>query len=215
MPVITTFGIQLDPYIKPFTLDFPNQRPIVLLGKPGAGMHTLAKVLSYCTDFRATSPAQYPGMQAPMCFTQGVDASQEDPPHTLYQALTGKTGFELEPPAKGEKQLWLLLHKLFSRGPLRLTQEDFLHLPQSWIAGVFELLRNRQIFLDNPPTDVLNTLTWTDEEDVRTSFILCSKHSEQNTYRNPTPEEAGAFYRAYDVGFQHVSGILQSKGWRT
>lgn len=87
-----------------------------------------------------------------------------------------------------------------------------------WIAACLDQIGDRQAILASQNPLLLDFLTFDDAEQVRRSFVLCNLEDEENggrhwNWQNMTSDRAEEFFRAYEVGLQHVSEILRVGGW--
>jgi energy-coupling factor transporter ATP-binding protein EcfA2 len=86
-------------------------------------------------------------------------------------------------------------------------------LHHEWIRLVLEGMEGRQAFLATQNPLLLDHLEFEGAEEVRQRIAHCRSlmrdGREVLEWRNPTSEEAGRFFEAYQQGIQHVSQILQ------
>jgi energy-coupling factor transporter ATP-binding protein EcfA2 len=86
-------------------------------------------------------------------------------------------------------------------------------LHHEWIRLVLEGMEGRQAFLATQNPLLLDHLEFESAEEVTQRIVHCRAllrdEREVLEWRNPTPEEAGRFFEAYQQGIQHVSQILQ------
>lgn len=87
-----------------------------------------------------------------------------------------------------------------------------------WIAACLDQIGDRQAILASQNPLLLDFLTFDDAEQVRRSFVLCNLEDKEGggrqwNWQNMTSDRAEEFFRAYEVGLQHVSEILRVGGW--
>ncbi len=85
------------------------------------------------------------------------------------------------------------------------------------IGQCIDLIGERQAFLATQNPLLLDNLPgFTSAEQVQSTFILCTTERENDrermVWRNMTAEEAGNFFRDYQVGISHTNDILRSWG---
>lgn len=86
-----------------------------------------------------------------------------------------------------------------------------------WIADSIDDIGDRQAFIASQNPLLLDFLTFDSAEEVRDAFVFCSAEPRPDgkrgwTWKNMSEDEAGSFFRAHQVGIQHVSDILRTKG---
>lgn len=90
-------------------------------------------------------------------------------------------------------------------------------LHHDWIKACLDEIGGRQAFLTSQNPLLLDYLDFESAEDVQSGFVLCErlpgKQGSELVWRNPTAEEAGDFFSAYETGIQRVSDILINKGF--
>ena len=74
----------------------------------------------------------------------------------------------------------------------------------------------RQAFLTSQNPLLLDYLPITSADEVRRSFVLCRSEPREGRpgwiWENMSEGDAQELYNAYEVGVEHVSEILQSRG---
>jgi hypothetical protein len=89
-------------------------------------------------------------------------------------------------------------------------------LHHAWIDAAIAALGERQSFLTSQNPLLLDYLPITSPEQVRESFIFCRSERRERwprwIWENMSAEDAVELLAAYDVGIEHVSEILQSRG---
>lgn len=89
-------------------------------------------------------------------------------------------------------------------------------LHHAWIEACLDAMGERQMFLTSQNPLLLDYLGFESAEEVRSSFILCRLEQQAGRevmrWFNMTQEEAEGFFSAYQVGIQHVSEILRTRG---
>jgi len=89
-------------------------------------------------------------------------------------------------------------------------------LHHAWITAAIDAIGSRQAFLTSQNPILLDYLAITSLEQVRSSFIFC--HNEHHdgrprwSWENMSDADAEELFRAYEIGIEHVSEILQSRG---
>ncbi|MEQ1507909.1 MAG: AAA family ATPase [Myxococcota bacterium] len=90
-------------------------------------------------------------------------------------------------------------------------------LHHQWIEACIAEIGDRQAFLATQNPLLLDFLTFDTVDDVRTTFVLCATTPRPDgrrgwSWRNLSADEASSFFRAHQVGIQHVNEILRTKG---
>jgi hypothetical protein len=118
--------------------------------------------------------------------------------------------------SRGQKRLLSFLYFLEANRDIVVADElvnDFHH---AWIENCIGLISHRQAILTSQNPLLFDHVIYESQEQVKTSFILCSTGSqdgrEELVWRNPTDDEAESFFAAYRAGVQYVGEILRSKG---
>jgi energy-coupling factor transporter ATP-binding protein EcfA2 len=116
----------------------------------------------------------------------------------------------------GQKRLLSFYYYLESNPHFVVADELVNGMHHEWIEACLEDLGDRQAFLTSQNPLLLDYLTFKSAEEVRSSFILCRGEKSDGRVRlyweNMRPEEAEEFFKAYQVGIQHVSSILRTGG---
>lgn len=71
---------------------------------------------------------------------------------------------------------------------------------------------DRQVFIYGQNPIVFDMLEFDSAEQVRKTFLMCSREAQNFVIKNMTKREADSFFQAYEVGIQHVSSILRANG---
>jgi energy-coupling factor transporter ATP-binding protein EcfA2 len=117
----------------------------------------------------------------------------------------------------GQKRLLAFLYYLHANeGPV-VADEVVNGLHHEWIKNLVERMAARQAFLSTQNPLLLDYLTFESPEDVRRTFVFCETEKdtsgiEQMTWRHLSEDDARAFFDAYEVGIQHVSELLRTRG---
>lgn len=116
----------------------------------------------------------------------------------------------------GQQRLFSFLYYAAMHPHIVIADELTNGMHHSMIERCLEVVKGRQAFFATQNPLLLDNLEFTDVEEVRRTFILCSNvemdGEEQMVWRNMTAEEAENFYRDYKVGISHVNDILRSWG---
>jgi hypothetical protein len=116
----------------------------------------------------------------------------------------------------GQKRL-LSFHYYLACNPNRVVADELVNgMHHEWIEACLEDLGERQSFLTSQNPLLLDYLGFDSAEEVRSSFVLCRSEAQgerdQLRWENMTAEDAEGFFSAYQVGIQHVSEILRTRG---
>jgi len=117
----------------------------------------------------------------------------------------------------GQKRLLAFLYYLHANeGPV-VADEVVNGLHHEWIKNLVERMATRQAFLSTQNPLLLDYLNFESPEDVRRTFVFCETEKdtsgiEQMTWRHLSEDDARAFFDAYEVGIQHVSELLRTRG---
>ncbi|WP_437720230.1 AAA family ATPase [Sorangium sp. So ce861] len=116
----------------------------------------------------------------------------------------------------GQKRLLAFLYYLDANPSFVIADELVNGLHHAWIEECMTAIGDRQAFLTSQNPLLLDYLTFESAEQVKESFILCRNQAdgdrERMIWRNMTDDEADMFYRAYQVGIEHVGEILRTRG---
>ncbi|WP_224244073.1 AAA family ATPase [Hyalangium gracile] len=116
----------------------------------------------------------------------------------------------------GQKRLLSFYYYLACNPTCVVADELVNGMHHEWIEACLNDLGERQSFLTSQNPLLLDYLGFESADEVRSSFVLC--RSEQQGEReilrweNMTAEDAEGFFSAYQVGIQHVSEILRTRG---
>jgi hypothetical protein len=116
----------------------------------------------------------------------------------------------------GQKRL-LSFYYYLACSPACVVADELVNgMHHEWIEACLEDLGARQSFLTSQNPLLLDYLGFESAEEVRSSFVLCRSEQqgdrEQLHWENMTAEDAEGFFSAYQVGIQHVSEILRTRG---
>jgi energy-coupling factor transporter ATP-binding protein EcfA2 len=116
----------------------------------------------------------------------------------------------------GQKRLLGFYLYLASNPACAVTDELVNGMHHEWIDACLADLGERQSFLTSQNPLLLDYLGFESAEEVRSSFVLCRTElhdgREQMVWENMTAEDAEGFFKAYQVGIQHVSELLRTRG---
>ncbi|WP_438013724.1 AAA family ATPase [Sorangium sp. So ce315] len=116
----------------------------------------------------------------------------------------------------GQKRLLAFLYYLDANPSFVIADELVNGLHHAWIEECMNAIGDRQAFLTSQNPLLLDYLSFESAEQVKESFILCRNQvdgdRERMIWRNMTDDEADMFYRAYQVGIEHVGEILRTRG---
>jgi energy-coupling factor transporter ATP-binding protein EcfA2 len=116
----------------------------------------------------------------------------------------------------GQKRLFSFYYYLACSRDCIVADELVNGMHHEWIDACLEDLGDRQAFLTSQNPLLLDYLGFKSAEEVRSSFVLCrselSGTREQLHWENMTQEDAEGFLSAYQVGVQHVSELLRTRG---
>ncbi len=152
-----------------------------------------------------------------------VERLSPDPSHPIVRLSNlrfffKRTGEEISHDllSYGQKRLLSFFAHADASQDVIIADELVNGLHHEWISACLEEIGDRQAFLTSQNPLLLDFLRFESAEEVRRTFILCERASgeagAQLIWRNPTEEEAGSFFSAYQTGIQRVSDILLTKG---
>ncbi|MCP3135914.1 AAA family ATPase [Pyxidicoccus xibeiensis] len=116
----------------------------------------------------------------------------------------------------GQKRL-LAFYYYLACNPATVVADELVNgMHHEWIEACMEELGGRQSFLTSQNPLLLDYLGFESADEVLSSFVLCRAEPQgerdQLRWENMTPEDAQGFFAAYQVGIQHVSEILRTRG---
>lgn len=116
----------------------------------------------------------------------------------------------------GQKRLLTFFYYLECNRDMVIADELVNGLHHRWITASIEAIGQRQAFLTSQNPLLLDYIPITSADEVRRSFVLCRGEPRAGRpgwiWENMSEEDAGELYSAYEVGVEHVSEILQSRG---
>jgi energy-coupling factor transporter ATP-binding protein EcfA2 len=116
----------------------------------------------------------------------------------------------------GQKRLLTFFYYLACNPAIVIADELVNGLHHRWITASIEALGERQAFLTSQNPLLLDYLPITSTEQVKKSFVLCRGEPQEGKpgwlWANMTEDDAKELFSAYEVGVEHVSEILQSRG---
>ena len=116
----------------------------------------------------------------------------------------------------GQKRLLTFFYYLACNPAVVIADELVNGLHHRWITASIEALGQRQAFLTSQNPLLLDYIPITSADEVRRSFVLCRGEPREGRpgwiWENMSEEDARELYSAYEVGVEHVSEILQSRG---
>lgn len=116
----------------------------------------------------------------------------------------------------GQKRLLTFYYYLACNSDIVIADELVNGLHHRWITASIEAIGQRQAFLTSQNPLLLDYIPITSAEEVRRSFVLCRGEPREGRpgwiWENMSEEDARELYSAYEVGVEHVSEILQSRG---
>lgn len=141
----------------------------------------------------------------------GGTASSFGRPVFRFTTRRGTT-FTHEHLSYGEKRLLAFLYHAAANPSVLVADELVNGLHHEWIQTCLDAIQG-QAFLTSQSPLLLDYLPFSTAEEVQRRFVLCER-DEQGTWRwhNMKQGDAEAFFRAYKVGIQHVSEILETSG---
>jgi len=116
----------------------------------------------------------------------------------------------------GQKRLLTFFYYLASNPDFVIADELVNGLHHRWIAASVEAIGQRQAFLTSQNPLLFDYLPLASPEEVRSSFVLCRSEPRDGrpgwAWENMSEEDAAELFAAHEVGIEHVSEILQSRG---
>lgn len=116
----------------------------------------------------------------------------------------------------GEKRLVGFFYYLALNQSVLIADELANGLHHEMIERCLDAAGDRQKFLATQNPLLLDHVPLQSSEDVRRTFIRCQLvsegESEQMVWSGLSEDEAGAFYKDYEVGIQHTNDILRLRG---
>lgn len=142
---------------------------------------------------------------------RGITTSSFGKPSFWITTQRGTT-FTHDQLSYGEKRLLAFLYHAAANTKILVADELVNGLHHEWIQGCLDAIQG-QAFLTSQNPLLLDHLPFSSAEEVQCRFILCDRDEHDDwSWRNMDQSTAEAFYRAYEVGIQHVSEILETKG---
>jgi hypothetical protein len=116
----------------------------------------------------------------------------------------------------GQKRLLSFFYYLACNPAMVIADELVNGLHHGWITASIEAIGARQAFLTSQNPLLLDYVPVTSPEEVQQSFVLCRGESRDGKpgwiWDNMGEDDASTLFSAYEVGIEHVSEILQSRG---
>jgi ABC-type branched-subunit amino acid transport system ATPase component len=131
----------------------------------------------------------------------------------VFRATTHRgTTFTHDQLSYGEKRLLAFMYHAAANPEILVADELVNGLHYEWIQACLDAIQG-QAFLTSQNPLLLDHLPFSSGKEVQRRFVLCDRDEQGNwIWRNMDQDAADAFYRAYEVGIQHVSEILETKG---
>ncbi|TMQ27993.1 MAG: hypothetical protein E6J90_01205 [Deltaproteobacteria bacterium] len=115
-----------------------------------------------------------------------------------------------------QKRLLTFFYYLACNTDIVIADELVNGLHHRWIIASIDAIGQRQAFLTSQNPLLLDYIPITSAEEVRRSFVLCRGEPREGRpgwlWENMTEDDAVELFSAYQVGVEHVSEILQSRG---
>ncbi|RKH72813.1 ATP-binding protein [Corallococcus interemptor] len=116
----------------------------------------------------------------------------------------------------GQKRLLAFYYQMAFNPSVVVADELVNGMHHEWIEACLEDLNGRQAFLTSQNPLLLDYLSFDTAEEVQSCFVHCRSEAQEDrtqvTWENMSSEEAQGFFDAYQVGIQHVSEILRTRG---
>jgi energy-coupling factor transporter ATP-binding protein EcfA2 len=116
----------------------------------------------------------------------------------------------------GQKRLLTFYYYLACNEDIVIADELVNGLHHQWIIACVDAIGKHQAFLTSQNPLLLDYLPFSSAEQVRSSFVLCRSEKHDNrpcmVWENMSEQDAAEFFSAYEIGVEHVSEILQSRG---
>ncbi len=118
----------------------------------------------------------------------------------------------------GQKRMLALLYQMRAHDGPFVADELVNGLHHAWIDLLLEELGPRQSFVSTQSPLLLDYLSFESAEEVRRTFVFCTRRREGAegatalVWQGLSDEDARAFFEAYQVGIQHVSELLRTRG---
>lgn len=119
----------------------------------------------------------------------------------------------------GQKRLLALLYHLRNHQGTFVADELVNGLHHAWIERLMDDLAGRQVFVSTQNPVLLDHLTFESARDVQQTFVFCRRHGSSAdhegvlVWESLSDDDARAFFEAYQVGIQHVSDLLRTRGF--
>lgn len=116
----------------------------------------------------------------------------------------------------GQKRLLAFLYYLAGNRDIAVADELMNGMHHEWIEACIKELKLRQSFLAGQNPMLFDYIEFQSPEDVIHSFVQCERvvrdQREFLRFSNMSEYDAASVFSAYEVGIQHVSEILRTKG---
>ena len=147
---------------------------------------------------------------------------EKDPQSGTTTSVFGKPAFWItthrdttythEQLSYGEKRLLTFLYHAAANPEILVADELVNGMHYEWIDACLAAVQG-QAFLTSQNPLLLDHLSFESAEEVQRRFVLCDRDENGSwVWRNMDLDAADAFYRAYEVGLQHVGEILRTSG---
>ena len=131
-------------------------------------------------------------------------------------SLPGGSVLTEEALSYGQKRLLTFLYYLAVNKYVVIADELVNGLHHSWIKLCLERIGDRQAFLTSQNPILIDYLPPASVEQAQRQFIICrtvkTKDGEELVWRNMSEDAAERVLKAYQVGIQQLSDVLESKG---
>lgn len=152
--------------------------------------------------------------EAPLDLFQGRPFSYEEP--TFHFTKRDGSRIPLKSLSYGQKRLFAFLLYVDSSPQVIIADELANGLHYAMLEEVLKLISDRQCFLAMQDPLILDHVLLESPEHVQRAIVTCTIVPEgaRDRWRwsQPTPEEAADLFGAFQVGIQHTSEILKTRG---
>jgi energy-coupling factor transporter ATP-binding protein EcfA2 len=172
-----------------------------------------AKTLSFLDEFRELTGFRSTNLLFQVLRSDGQVATYGPP--DLHVTTRDGTTLHHTYLSYGQKRLFAFLFHRALSDDIFIADELVNGLHHVWLRWCIESLSDHQTFLTSQNPLLLDYLTFDTVEDVQRKLVICEISTELGeawTWTQLAEEEAESFLSAYDVGIQHVSELLRTRG---
>jgi hypothetical protein len=212
-PIVITHHFAPDALKPPFTTQFPPETMLSTIDV--IAVDNTSPPLAQFVELSQYTDARLNFMKTAADTKNGVTSVVFANPFARFTNIT-KNEISHHQLSFGEKRLLAFLIKLYAYPSTIIVDELTNGMHHSWLERCLDLIAKfgTQAFLTSQNPLLLDCLPLSRESfGTQHTLVICElTDSGEMRWRNLTEAETEDFFRSHDVGIQHISEIMRSKG---